>query len=152
MSDIKEAFEKGWLDEDTGSTVAVLAGVFTFIILSVLLYKSVKNRKRIKQESVENGTAIEAKIVSRSTSFNSKSEQIYYGEYKYQLNGKTKKYRIDSKIPVPDVILLYPKNKKGTRFFSDYDDIVGAAIAFNAIVSIALCVLILVITRYLAIV
>lgn len=152
MSDLKEAFEKGWSAENIGSTVAGLAGLLTFVILNVLLYRSVKNRKRIKQKSAGNGTAIEAKIVSRSTSFNSKSEQIYYGEYTYQLNGKTKKYRIDAKIPVPDVILLYPKNKNGTRFFSDYDDIVGAAIAFNAIVSIALCVLVLVITRYLAIV
>lgn len=148
MSDLKEAFEKGWLNEDPRLTVAVLSGQFTFVILSILLYKSVKNRKRIKQDSVENGTAVEAKIVSRSTNFNSESEQIYYGTYKYQINGKTKEYRINAKIPIPDVILLYPKNKKGTRFFSDYDDIVGAAIAFNAIASIALCVFILLITRY----
>lgn len=148
MSDLKESFEKGWLNEDPRMVAATLSGMFTFVILSILLFKSEKNKKSIKRNSVENGTAVEAKIVSRSSNFNSESERIYYGEYKYRINGKTKRYRIESVNPIPDTILLYPKNKKGTRFFSDYDDIVSAAIAFNVIASIAICVFILWVTGY----
>lgn len=148
MTGLMETFEQSWLYENA-ALLSGLSGLFTFVILSILLFKSVKNRKRIKQESVENGTAIKAKIVKRSSNYNSKSERIYYGEYKYQINGITREYRTDSKNPLPDVILLYPKNKKGTRFFSDYDDIVGAAIAFNVIASIAVGVFIFWIIGYL---
>ncbi|MCM1226072.1 MAG: hypothetical protein NC320_01445 [Clostridium sp.] len=149
MSDLKEAFKKGWLEEDPRIVAAGLLGIFTFIFLNVLLYRSEKRKKRIIKQSLENNTAIEGKLVKHRRHRDSKSNDYeYYGTYEYSVNGTVKKYRIRSVNHVPDTIKLYFKNHSMTRVFSEYDTITGAAIAFNALAAIAVCIAALLVTGY----
>lgn len=144
MSELKEAL-KGWRDEDPRFVAASLLGIATFIILSILLYKSQKRKKKLKQQAIDNNTVIEAKLISRHRRHDSDS---YSGTYRYTVNGKTKEYSIDSEFNVPDTIKLYPKNSSITKFFSDYDRTSNAGIAFNALAAIAVHVIVLLVTRY----
>ncbi len=139
---------KGWLDEDPRVVAATLLGIFTFVILSIMLHKEEKRKKALKQQAIENNTVVSAYMVSHYRSHDSESNTTYYhGTYRYTLNGKSKKYSIYSEYGLPDVISLYPKNIKGTKFFSEYDRNVHAGIAFNVLAAIAVCVFTLIITR-----
>ena len=147
-----ETFKEGWLDEDPRIVAASLLGIFTFIILNILLYKSEKRKKNLKQQSIENNTAIEGRVVDHgklNDSDDSKRTYYYYGTYEYTVNGKIKKYRIHSESRVPNTIKLYPKNSSMTKFFSDYDKLANAAIAFNALAAIAVCIFTLLLTGYI---
>ncbi|MDO4944769.1 MAG: hypothetical protein Q4E74_06160 [Ruminococcus sp.] len=147
MNELKENFIKGWLEEEPRIVAASLLGILTFVILSVLLYKSEKRKKALKQQAIENKTAIQARIISSHRTHDSETETSYYGTYRYTLNGKDKEYSIHSNYPVPNIIYLYPKNSSATKFFSDYDRTVNAAIAFNVLASIAVHVFVLLIIK-----
>lgn len=146
MNELKENFTKGWLNDDPGDIAATLLGIFTFVFLCIMLRKSEKRKKILKQQAIENNTAIEARIVSRHRNYDSESDASDFGVYRYTLNGKIKEYTINS-IQLPDTIKLYPKNSAGTKVFSDYDRTVHAGIAFNVLAAIAVHVLTLWITR-----
>lgn len=145
MSDLAEAFKKGWLEEDPGVVAAALLGIFTFVLLNILFSKYKKRRKLLKQQAIQNNTAIEARIISR---YLDNDRKYYHGRYRYVVNGEAKEYSIFSEYEVPDTIMLYPKNSSMVRFFSDYDRINGAAIAFNVLAAIAVCVLTLIAAKY----
>lgn len=145
----KKTFKEGWLDEDPRIVAASLLGIFTFVILNILLYKSEKRKKKLKQQSIENNTAIEGKVLKHGRFRDSERTWTYYGTYEYTVNGKIKKYRIHSQCHVPNTIKLYPKNSSMTKFFSDYDKLANAAIAFNAIAAIAVCIFTLLLTGYI---
>ncbi|MCI7803784.1 MAG: hypothetical protein MR503_01735 [Oscillospiraceae bacterium] len=152
MTELKENFKKGWLDEDPRLLTAVLLGIGVFIVLNVLLYKSGKRRKQLKQQAIENKTAIEAVLVYRHrkhSGHGTESVTNYYGRYRYTVNGSEKEYSIDTECSLPDRIMLYPKNSSETRFFSDYDRTSNAGVALNALAAIAVCVLTLWITGYI---
>lgn len=152
MADLKKAFKEGWLDEDPRIIAAVLLGFLTFIFLNALLYKSEKRKKQIIQQAFENNTAIEGRLVKhrRYRDFKRKDHE-YYGTYEYSVNGTVKKYRIHSINHLPNTIKLYFKNHSMTKVFSEYDNIKGAAIAFNALAAIAVCIATLLVTGYLSI-
>lgn len=152
MTDLKKAFKEGWLEEDPRIVAAALLGIFTFIFLNVLLYKSEKRKKRIIQQARENDTAIEGRLIKHGSSYRDLDrgrERYYYGTYEYTVNGAVKKYRIHSKNHLPNTIKLYPKNDSMTKFFSDYDNVTGAAVSLNGVAAIAVCILTLWITEYI---
>jgi len=147
MDSLIDSFKKGWLDEDPRLVTAVLLAIAVFIILSILLGMHNKKLAKLKDKAVKNEYTVEAVIKKRYHSHQN-DKLPYSGWYAYSVDGETKEYSIKSHSPLPDSILLYPKNKSMTKFFSDYDRTSNAAIPFNAIVSIAVCILTLWITGY----
>ena len=121
------------------ANIAGYLGLAVFVVLNVLLYRSEKRKKILKQQSEENNTFITAHLISSYKQYDSDThESEYHGDYEYTVNGKTKIYRTYSVHPLPDTIKMYPQNREGTKFFSDYGhDKVGAAIAFNGLAAIA---------------
>lgn len=149
MSDLKESFKKGWLEEDPRIISACLLGILTFIVLNILLHRSEKRKKQIMKRAIESNTAIEGKLVKHGRyRDHEKKEYDYYGIYEYSVNGTIKKYEIRSEFHLPDTIKLYPKNRSMTRFFSAYDETTRAAIGFNGLASIAVCIVTLMLTGY----
>ncbi|MDE6591435.1 MAG: hypothetical protein K2K57_00015 [Oscillospiraceae bacterium] len=99
-----------------------------------------KNGKKIlRRQAEERGTFITAHLTSSYKHRDSDTHEYeYHGEYQYEVNGKTKKYRTYSAGHLPSSIRMYPKNSAGTKFFSDYDGKkVNAAIGFNGLAGIA---------------
>ena len=143
-----ENFKNGWLKEDPRVTAGVLLGIAVFITLNILLSRSKKNLKMLKQQAVDNNAVINAKICYRHRKRNT-DDLKYYGRYKYTVNGKEKEYSVYSNYPLPDTIELYPRNKSRTKFFSAYDERSNAAIAANCLAGIAVCFLVLFITGYI---
>ena len=131
-----ESFDKS---DDIIKNIAGYLGIAVFVILNVLLYRSEKQKKKLKQQSEENNTFITARLISSYKQYDRDSnESEYHGEYEYTVNGKIKKYRTYSINPLPVTIKMYPQNREGTKFFSDYGhDKVGAAIALNGLAAIA---------------
>lgn len=149
MSELIDNFKKGWLDADPRLTAATLLGIFTFVILTVLLHKSEKRRKELKKNAVERSTAITAERISRHNNHGSGTGLQYSGTYRYTVNGAEHEYRISSDRPVPQTITLYPKGDGSDRFFSDYDRTINAGMSFNVLAGIAVCVGTLLLTGYI---
>lgn len=147
MDSMIDNFKKGWLDEDPRLVTAVLLAIAVFIILSILLGKHNKKLTKLKDEAVKNGYTVKAVIKKRYLSHQN-DKLPYSGWYVYSVNGETKEYSVKSHSPLPDSILLYPKNKSMTKFFSDYDRTSNAAIPLNAVVAVAVCIFTLWITGY----
>ncbi|MDE6763943.1 MAG: hypothetical protein K2J73_09720 [Oscillospiraceae bacterium] len=135
----KAFFEDFDKSNDIIKNIAGYLGIAVFVILNVLLYKSEKRKKKLKHQSEENNTFITARLISSYKQYDRDSnESEYHGDYEYTVNGKTKIYRTYSINPLPDTIKMYPQNREGTKFFSDYGhDKVGAAIALNGLAAIA---------------
>ncbi len=93
----------------------------------------------MRRQAEERGTFITAHLTSSYKHRDSDTHEYeYHGEYQYEVNGKTKKYRTYSAGHLPSSIRMYPKNSAGTKFFSDYDGKkVNAAIGFNGLAGIA---------------
>lgn len=149
MNELIEKFKEGWLDEDPRVVFAVLSGIAVFIILNILLSKSKKKLKMLKQQAIDNKTVIIANIKSRYHNRDSKSRYEYSGRYRYYVNGKEKEYAAMSTYPLPDTLELYPKNSKGTKVFSDFDEEEGFGVSADGVAGIAVCIFILFITGYI---
>ncbi len=150
MDNLIETFKEGWLDEDPRLVCAVLLAIAVFITLSILLGRRTKKMQKLKNNAIKNGTVIKGKLTYHHFNRYDKNNTPHYGRYTYTVNGKTKEYPVRSNMPLTDNIDLYPKNKSMTRFFSDFDRTTNAAIPFNAIVSVAVCILTLWITDYIS--
>ena len=151
MDSLTEKFKEGWLDEDPRLICAVLIAIALFITLSILLGRRTKKRQKLKDNAINNGTVIKGTLTYHYYDRDKKDTTPHYGQYTYTVNGEQKKYPVHSDMPLPDTIDLYPKNKSMTRFFSDYDRTTNAAIPLNAIISVAVCILILWLTGYFSI-
>ena len=148
MDNLIETFKEGWLDEDPRVVFAVLSGIVVFIILNILLGKSKKKLKKLKRQAIDNKTVINAAIKSRYHNRDSKSRYEYSGRYRYYVNGKEKEYAAMSTCPLPDTLELYPKNSRGTKVFSEFDEEEGFGVSANAIAGIAVCIFIMYVTGY----
>lgn len=126
--------------DSLAQNIAAYLGIFIFVVLNILLYRSEKHKKTLKKQAEENGTYVTAHL---SEGFRHRErgdgESYCYGEYKYTANGKEKTYRVHFRNMTfaPDTIRLYPKNREETRFFSDHDNTTAAAIGFNGLAAIA---------------
>ena len=151
MDNLIETFKEGWLDEDPRLVFAVLVGIAVFIILNILLGKSKKKLQKLKQQAIDDKAVIVAVIKERYHSHRTNSRYEYRGRYRYFVNGKEKEYTAMSSAPLPDTLELYPKNKAGTKVFSDYDEAQyeGFGCSANAIAGIAVCIFILFVTGYI---
>ncbi len=152
LNNLVETFKEGWLDEDPRVVFAVLSGIAVFIFLNILHSRYQKNLQKLKQKAIDDNTVIIARIKSRYRDLvDARSEYNYTGRYRYVVNGEEKKYSVKSSNPLPDTLELYPKNKKGTRVFSDFDynKGFGFGFTFNALVGIAVLIFILFITGYI---
>ena len=147
MEKLIETFKEGWLEEDPRVVFAVLSGIAVFIILNILLSKSKKKLQKLKQIAIENKTVIIANIKSRYHDRESRME--YSGRYRYIINGTEKEYAVISSSPLPDTLELYPKDSRGTKVFSDYDQREGFGVSANAVAGIAVCIFIMFITGYI---
>lgn len=150
MNEIIENFKKGWLDEDPRLVCATLLAIAVFVTLSILLGRHSKKLKKLKTSAIENNSVVKATLTYQHYSYNDNDDLPYSGRYTYTVNGKKKKYHINSDLPIPDTLDLYPKNKSKTKFFSDYDRTTNAAIPFNAIVSVAVLIFTLWVTGYIS--
>lgn len=121
--------------------ISVYIGIAVFVVLNVLLYRYERRKKILKRQSEENNTFIIAHLIHSHDYCDHDSEsheREYYGKYKYTVNGKTKTYSTRSRYPLPDTIKMYPKNREGTKFFSDYARYrVYGVVTLNGIAAIA---------------
>ncbi|MBQ3567014.1 MAG: hypothetical protein IJA12_07535 [Oscillospiraceae bacterium] len=148
MDNLIKTFKEGWLDEDPRIVCAVLLAIGVFVTLSILLGRRTKKKNKLKDNAIKNGTVIQGRLTYHYTDRDNKDNTRYYGRYAYTVNGEKKEYSVNSNIPLPDTIELYPKNSMATKFFSDYDRTTNAAIPLNAIISVAVLIFTLCVTGY----
>ncbi len=148
MNNLIKTFKEGWLDEDPRLVCAVLLAIGVFVTLSILLGRHTRKKNKLKSNAIKNGAVIQGRLCYHYTDRDNKDNTRYYGRYAYAVNGERKEYPVNSSMPLPDTIDLYPKNNSATKFFSDYDRTTNAAIPFNVIVSVAVLIFTLWITGY----
>ena len=145
--------ENQWTEEDPRLVLSVVAGILTAVLLCVMTHRKITLRNKQRQLAIEAGRVIDAKRVSIyrdiDTDENTGAREVtYHGTYEYTLDGKTRRYRVNSKSGLPSICLHLYYTDPPRKVFSDFD---SPQLGYNVslLLGIVACLLTMYLTGYI---
>lgn len=148
----------GWKNTDPRLILAMAAGgVADIALMSLYILYCIKQKekiKRIKQDAIERGQVIKAKLVRSSCRYNNKNRMVCHRTYQYTINGKVRNYNLNFKIsgtaPGAELNLYYDKSTG--KIYSDYRsaaDFLQPVLMGVILLGGAACLLVMKLTGYI---